>query len=45
MSRSLAKSARNKGYDVRVDTAFTAVLEGCADRPEGTGLGFSMKKA
>ena len=45
VSRSLAKSARNKGYEVRVDTAFTAVLEGCADRPEGTWLGGSMKKA
>ena len=33
VSRSLAKSVRNKGYEVRVDTAFTAVLEGCADRP------------
>ena len=32
VSRSLAKSVRNKGYEVRVDTAFTAVLEGCADR-------------
>jgi leucyl/phenylalanyl-tRNA--protein transferase len=45
VSRSLAKSVRNKGYDVRVDTAFTAVLEGCADRPEGTWLGGNMKKA
>jgi leucyl/phenylalanyl-tRNA---protein transferase len=45
VSRSLAKSARNKGYEVRVDTAFTAVLEGCADRPEGTWLGGSMRKA
>jgi leucyl/phenylalanyl-tRNA---protein transferase len=45
VSRSLAKSARNKGYEVRVDTAFTAVLEGCADRPQGTWLGGDMKKA
>jgi leucyl/phenylalanyl-tRNA--protein transferase len=30
VSRSLAKSIRNKGYEVRVDTAFVAVLEGCA---------------
>jgi leucyl/phenylalanyl-tRNA---protein transferase len=45
VSRSLAKSVRNKGYEVRVDTAFKAVLEGCADRPEGTWLGSSMKKA
>ena len=45
VSRSLAKSTRNKGYEVRVDTAFKAVLEGCADRPEGTWLGSRMKKA
>jgi leucyl/phenylalanyl-tRNA---protein transferase len=45
VSRSLAKSARNKGYEVRVDTAFSAVLEGCADRPQGTWLGGDMKSA
>jgi leucyl/phenylalanyl-tRNA--protein transferase len=42
--RSLAKSVRNKGYDVRIDTAFAAVLEGCADRPH-TWLGADMRKA
>ncbi len=30
VSRSLAKSVRNKHYEVRVDTAFRRVLEGCA---------------
>jgi leucyl/phenylalanyl-tRNA--protein transferase len=30
VSRSLAKSIRNKGYEVRFDTAFDAVLAGCA---------------
>lgn len=45
VSRSLAKSVRNKGYDVRVDTAFGNVLDGCADRPQGTWLGGNMKKA
>ena len=45
VSRSLAKSVRNKGYDVRVDTAFVDVLNGCADRPQGTWLGGEMKKA
>jgi len=30
VSRSLAKSIRNKGYELRFDTAFGAVLEGCA---------------
>jgi leucyl/phenylalanyl-tRNA--protein transferase len=42
--RSLAKSVRNKGYEVRVDTAFAAVLEGCSDRPQ-TWLGNDMRKA
>ena len=45
VSRSLAKSVRNKGYEVRVDGAFEAVLEGCADRPEGTWLGRPMRAA
>ena len=42
--RSLAKSVRNKGYEVRIDTAFGAVLEGCVDRPQ-TWLGAEMRKA
>jgi len=45
VARSLAKSVRNKGYEVRIDTAFGEVLEGCAWRPEGTWLGNDMKKA
>ena len=45
VSRSLAKNMRNKGYDVRVDSAFAGVLEGCADRPKGTWLGSDMRKA
>jgi leucyl/phenylalanyl-tRNA--protein transferase len=45
VSRSLAKSVRNKGYEVRIDSDFTAVLEGCADRPQGTWLGGDMKAA
>jgi leucyl/phenylalanyl-tRNA--protein transferase len=43
--RSLAKSLRNKGYELRVDSAFAEVLEGCAYRPEGTWLGAEMKRA
>ena len=31
VSRSLAKSMRNKGYEVRIDTAFADVLRGCAE--------------
>jgi leucyl/phenylalanyl-tRNA--protein transferase len=45
VSRSLAKSLRNKGYELRIDTAFAEVLEGCAWRPEGTWLGADMKQA
>jgi leucyl/phenylalanyl-tRNA--protein transferase len=43
--RSLAKSVRNKGYEVRVDTSFEAVLEGCSIRTEGTWLGTDMRSA
>jgi leucyl/phenylalanyl-tRNA---protein transferase len=45
VARSLAKSVRNKGYVVRVDTAFDRVLAGCADREEGTWLGRAMRSA
>jgi len=45
VSRSLAKSVRNKGYELRVDTSFAQVLKGCATRTEGTWLGEPMQKA
>ena len=48
VSRSLSKSARNKGYELRIDTAFRDVLQGCAGpRPDsgGTWLGEDMRKA
>ena len=48
VSRSLAKSIRNKGYEVRVDTAFAEVLRGCSEprRYEpGTWLGPDMRVA
>lgn len=48
VSRSLAKSVRNKGYEVRVDTAFAEVLRGCSEprRCEpGTWLGPDMHVA
>jgi leucyl/phenylalanyl-tRNA--protein transferase len=48
VSRSLAKSVRNKGYAVRVDTAFREVLSGCAGARRdggGTWLGEDMRKA
>ena len=48
ISRSLAKSVRNRGYEVRVDTCFSEVLAGCAgerrDQP-GTWLGAEMRTA
>ena len=38
VSRSLARSIRNRGYETRIDTDFAAVLDGCAGpRPEGEG--------
>jgi leucyl/phenylalanyl-tRNA--protein transferase len=45
VSRSLAKSVRNKGYELRIDSAFDQVLAGCADRREGTWLGGPMRAA
>jgi leucyl/phenylalanyl-tRNA---protein transferase len=44
VARSLAKNIRNKGYEVRIDSAFGTVLDGCAERPQ-TWLGPDMKKA
>ena len=44
VSRSLAKNLRNKGYELRVDTAFRQVLKGCAARKE-TWLGDDMQAA
>jgi len=53
LSRSLAKSIRNKGYVVQVDTAFREVLAGCASPRRdaqtggeaGTWLGQEMRSA
>jgi len=48
VARSLAKNIRNKGYDVRVDTAFAEVLGGCAAPRRGEGrtwLGRAMREA
>ena len=41
--RSLAKSIRNKGYEVRIDTIFGQVLKGCSSRAQGTWLGKEMQ--
>lgn len=48
VSRSLSKSIRNKGYEVRVDTAFPEVLRGCSAPRQGepgTWLGPDMSVA
>ena len=37
ISRSLAKTLRNRGHEIRFDSAFDAVLEGCATRGAGHG--------
>ncbi len=34
VTKSLRSSLRNKGYEVRIDTDFAGVLEGCGDREE-----------
>lgn len=47
VSRSLAKSIRNKGYEVRIDTAFAGVIDACAALREadGTWIGEDMRRA
>jgi leucyl/phenylalanyl-tRNA--protein transferase len=48
VSRSLAKNARNRGYETRADTCFEAVIDGCAGprRGEpGTWIGADMRRA
>ena len=44
VSRSLAKNLRNKGYELRIDTAFREVIKGCANRKE-TWLSRPMQAA
>ncbi|HSV75229.1 MAG TPA: leucyl/phenylalanyl-tRNA--protein transferase [Chthonomonadales bacterium] len=38
VSRSLARRIRRGTFDLRCNTAFEAVVRGCADRPEGTWI-------
>jgi leucyl/phenylalanyl-tRNA---protein transferase len=48
VSRSLAKTLRNRGYQTRVDSAFAEVVANCADadlRPEGTWISPDMQSA
>ena len=48
VARSLAKNLRNKGYEVRIDSAFDKVIAGCAEPRKGeagTWLGRDMRAA
>jgi leucyl/phenylalanyl-tRNA--protein transferase len=48
VSRSLAKSMRNRGFATRVDTAFAEVINCCGSselRPDGTWLSAPMRAA
>jgi leucyl/phenylalanyl-tRNA--protein transferase len=48
VARSLARTMRNRGYELRVDTAFDAVVQRCGDRalrPEGTWITPAMREA
>lgn len=48
VSRSLAKTIRNRGFEARFDTDFPAVMAGCGDRalrPEGTWITQEMRHA
>lgn len=48
VSRSLAKTIRNRGFEARFDTDFPAVMTGCGDsalRPEGTWITREMRNA
>jgi leucyl/phenylalanyl-tRNA--protein transferase len=48
VSRSLAKTLRNRGFETTIDRAFGEVIRGCADarvRPEGTWITPQMSAA
>lgn len=48
VSRSLAKTLRNRGFETRVDTAFGEVIRACGSkslRPDGTWLSAAMTAA
>jgi leucyl/phenylalanyl-tRNA--protein transferase len=48
VSRSLAKSIRNRGFETRFDSAFAAVISACGSttvRPDGTWLSAEMREA
>ncbi|HUN67455.1 MAG TPA: leucyl/phenylalanyl-tRNA--protein transferase [Burkholderiales bacterium] len=48
VSRSLAKSIRNKGFEIRIDSAFSSVIKACSEPRKdeaGTWLGKEMRAA
>ena len=48
VSRSLAKNLRNKGFETRIDSAFSKVIEACAEPRKGepgTWIGKEMQAA
>jgi len=48
VSRSLAKNLRNKGFEIRIDSAFSRVIKACAEPRKGepgTWIGSEMQAA
>jgi leucyl/phenylalanyl-tRNA--protein transferase len=48
VSRSLSKNIRNKGFEVRIDSAFPQVIKACSEPRKGEGgtwLGADMRRA
>jgi leucyl/phenylalanyl-tRNA--protein transferase len=43
--RSVARGIAHTGYRVGIDSAFAAVIAGCADRPDGTWLSPRLSEA
>ncbi len=45
ISRSLRKTIARGVFEVRFDTAFEAVIDACANRPEGTWINADIRRA
>jgi len=45
VSRRLERTIRSGRFEVRFDTAFEQVIDGCADRPRGTWITGAMREA
>jgi leucyl/phenylalanyl-tRNA---protein transferase len=44
-SRTLIQTIRQGRFEIRIDTAFTAVMRGCADRADGTWISQEIVEA